>query len=118
MKNLLSKPGQIDQVPKAGKLSSLNATEVISIVAKYFGTTVESFQTRRSNSVERDIAAWMAHRRTTSTLRELSGAFGLHHPDSVSNLIRRAETLINQSAKVANQIKQLDELLSKTENRV
>ena len=118
MKNLLSKPGQIDQVPKARKLSSLNATEVISIVAKYFGTTVESFQTRRSKSVERDIAAWMAHRRTTSTLRELSVAFGLHHPDSVSNLIRRAEAVIDQSAKVANQIKQLDELLSKTENRV
>ena len=118
MKNLLSKPRQIDQVPKARRLSRLNATDVISIVAEYFGTTVDSFQTRRTASVERDIAAWMAHRRTTSTLRELSGAFGLHHPDSVSNLIRRAEAAIGQSAKVANQIKHLDQLLSKTENRV
>ena len=109
---------QADQVPNARKLSSLNATDVISIVAEYFGTTAESFQTRRTASVERDIAAWMAHRRTTSTLRELSGVFGLRHPDSVSNLIRRAEAAINQSANIANQIKHLDKLLSKTENRV
>jgi len=118
MKKLLSKPKQMDQVPKARKLSSLNASDVISIVAEYFGTTAESFQTRRTASVERDIAAWMAHRRTTSTLRELSGVFGLRHPDSVSNLIRRAEAAINQSANIANQIKHLDKLLSKTENRV
>jgi len=104
MKNLLSKPRRIDQVPKARKLSSLNATDVISIVAEYFGTTTESFQTRRTASGERDIAVWMAHRRTTSTLRELSDAFGLRHPDSVSNLIRRAEAAINQSANNANQI--------------
>ena len=118
MKKLLSKPRQIDQVPKAHKLFSLNATEVISIVAEYFGTTVKSFQTRRTASFERDIAAWMAHRRTTSILRELGGVFGLRHPDSVSNLIRRAEAAINQSANIANQINHLDELLSKTEKRV
>ena len=91
---------------------------MISIIAQYFGMTVESFQTRRTVSVERDIAAWLAHRRTTSTLRDLSGAFGLRHPDRVSNLIRRAESAIRQSTKLANQIKILDELLSKTENRV
>jgi len=60
----------------------------------------------------------MAHRRTTSTLREPSNAFGLRHPDSVSNLIRRAEAAIIQSANIANQIKHHDELLLKTENRV
>jgi len=38
--------------------------------------------------------------------------------DSVSNNIRRAEATINNSANVANQINYLDELLSKTENRV
>ena len=57
MKKFLSKPKQIDRVPKARKPSSLNATDVIAIVAEYFGTTVESFQTRRTASVERDIAA-------------------------------------------------------------
>ena len=118
MKSLLAKPRQMDQVPRARRLSSIKASEAISIVAEYFETTVESFQTRRAASLARDIAAWMAHRRTTSTLRELSGAFGLRHPDSVSNLIRRAEAAIGQSAKVANQIKHLDELFAKTENRV
>lgn len=118
MKSLLSKPRQIDQVPNARRLSSLDASEVISIVAQYFGTTVESFQIRRTASLDRDIAAWMAHRHTTATLRELSGAFGLRHPDSVSNLIRRAETAIGESTNAANQIKNLEELLSKTENRV
>jgi len=118
MKNLFLKPKQIDRVPRARRLSSLSATEVVTIVAEYFGTNVESFQVKRTASLERDIAAWMAHRRTTSTLRELSGIFGLQHPDSVSNLIRRAEAAIGKSEKVAKQIKKLDELLAKTGNRV
>lgn len=118
MKRLVSKQKQMDQVPRARSLSSLNATEVISIVAQYFGTSVELFKKRRKVSLERDIAAWMAHRRTTSTLRELAVAFGLRHPDSVSNLIRRAEAAISKSSKVATQIKSLDELVSETEKRV
>ena len=95
-----------------------HASRLLKIVAQYFESTVESFQTRRTASVEQDSVAWMGHRRTTSTLRELSGAVGLRHPRKVSNFVRRAEAAIDESAKVAYQIKHIKELLSKTENRV
>ena len=41
--------------------------------------------------MSRDLAAWLARELTPVTLRELSAAFGLTHPDSVRNLIRRAD---------------------------
>ena len=46
---------------------------------------------QRNSAVSRDSAAWLARELTPVTLRELSPAFGLTHPDSVRNLIRRAD---------------------------
>lgn len=60
-----------------------------------------------------DLAVYLAHRRTTSTLRELATVFGLSHPDSVSNLIRRAEKAISGSKSQKQDIERIDELLRK-----
>jgi chromosomal replication initiation ATPase DnaA len=68
--------------------------------------------------VGRDVAAWLARRLTTATLRELAGAFGLSHPDSVSNLTRRAERAIGQSPTLRQDIEAIQKRISKTENRV
>ena len=61
----------------------------------------------------RDLAAYLAHRRTTATLLELATAFGLSHPDSVSNLIRRAERAICESKSQKQDLDRVDELLDK-----
>jgi putative transposase len=113
IKGLLNKPQLLDQVPQASLLARLSASEVISSVASYFGTTPELYQTRRSAAPGRDLAAWMAHRLTNATLRELSHAFGLSHSDSVSNLFRRAELAMLESPSLIKQEKQLRKLLLK-----
>lgn len=111
----VSKP---DQVPAARKLSSLDPVQVIEAVAKQFRVSVASYRQRRSSAAGRDLAAYLAHRHTTATLRELAEPFGLRHPDSVSNLIRRAEREIAGSKKLQKTVATINQKLRKTENRV
>ena len=80
---LLKQPLKIDQVPKARVGSSFTAVEVIDTVAEYFETTAKSYNLSRSLANGRDLAAWMAQRNTTATLRDLAGHFGLSHPQGV-----------------------------------
>ena len=103
----------MDQTPKARCLTSLDANQVIATVAAYFKATPSTYQSKRSTAPGRDLAAYLAHRRTTATLRELATAFGLSHPDSVSNLIRRAETAISASKSQKQDLDQIEELLPK-----
>jgi putative transposase len=113
IKGLFNKPELLDQVPQARSLARLSATEVILSVASYFGTTPELYRTRRSTAPGRDLAAWLAYRLTNATLRELSKAFGLSHPDSVSNLLRRAEFEMRDSPSLAKHEIQIRKLLIK-----
>ncbi len=113
VKKLITKPQHIDQTPKSRRLTSLDANEVITAVAAYFKASPESYQSKRSTAPGRDLAAYLAHRRTTATLRELATAFGLSHPDSVSNLIRRAQNAISGSKSKKKDLERIDELLQK-----
>lgn len=117
-KQLVRIPSQPDQVPRARRIVRLDAEEVIAEVARYFSVAPSAYAARRSTAAGRDLAAYLAHRRTTSTLRELATRFGLTHPDSAGNLIRRAEKSIATSAKVRKQLKSIEAALVKTENRV
>jgi len=111
IKRRMSNPRQPDQVPRARRLMSLDAEEVISAVAKYYRVDSASYAARRSTAAGRDLAAYLAHRRTTATLRELAASFGLGHPDSVSNLIRRAERAIARSASLKRDLGQIEKSL-------
>lgn len=117
-KQLVSIPNQPDQVPQARRLVRLDAEEVIATVAKHFGVEPGNYTARRSTAPGRDLAAYLAHRSTTSTLRELATYFGLTHPDSASNLIRRAEKSLAESAEARKHMKSIEAALVKTENRV
>ena len=90
---------------------SLDAEEVISAVAEYYEVDTAAYAARRSPATGRDLAAYMAHRRTTATQRELAALFGPGHPDSVSNLIRRAEKAIGKSAALKKDLEQIDKSL-------
>ena len=118
VKILLKQPPKMDQVPKAKALSSYTPVGVIETVAEYYQTTAKSYQVPRSMVNGRDLAAWMAHRKTTATLRDLASHFGLSHPESVSNLIRRAESELAKSARMRKDISAIEVLLDKTVNRV
>ena len=86
----LDVPQQPDQVRQARHLRSPSAADVIRAVAAHFEVPVEQYCQRRSPTAGRDLAAYLAHHHTTATPGELAPHFGLTHPDSVSNLTRRA----------------------------
>jgi REP element-mobilizing transposase RayT len=104
VKRLVEKPRQLDQVRQARQLL-LTSRNVLEAVADYFGVFPGAYAGRRSKATGRDLAAYLAHRHTTATLRELSGLFGLTHPDSVRNLTRRAEQALANSPRLRADLK-------------
>jgi hypothetical protein len=62
------------------------------------------------------VAAMLCRRWTTATLRELSGrfGFGLSHPDSASDLIRRGKRLAESHRDVATNVASIEMALGLT----
>jgi REP element-mobilizing transposase RayT len=118
IKRLMKEPTHRDEVPSARRLANLPVESVIAAVADYYETTPEAFCRRRSTAPGRDLAAWLARRLTGATLRDLAEPFGLGHPDSVSNLVRRANEAIDKSKRLRQDVKAIRKHLAKTENRV
>jgi len=110
IKKMLKETRQPDQVPQLRKIV-LTPQEVLQTVAQFYEEEFLKYSLRRSKNRGRDMAAYLAHRHTTATLRELAGLFGLSHPDSVSNLVRRAEKAIRESASLRLEMEQLQQLL-------
>ena len=107
-----------DDVPRARRISNLEPATVIAAVADHYGISPASFQRRRSGDNRRDVAAYLARRLTTATLRELAGVFGLTHPGSVSNLLRRAENTIAKSKRLRKDVAAIQKRLMKAKNEV
>ena len=110
IKRQMKHPRHPDQVPQWRRLE-LTAQQVLQAVAEFYGVPTQDYAIKRSTVAGRDLAAYIAHRRTTITLRELAKQFGLRHPDSVSNLIRRAECAIAQSKTLRLDLKKIQQLL-------
>jgi REP element-mobilizing transposase RayT len=119
MRSSASEPRNRDEVPASRRLASLEPATVLAAVARYYGVDQDRFQERRSANMARDVAAWLARRRSSATLRELAPAFGLSHPDSVSNLVRRVDRALADSSKITHDIEMIERILTlaKTENR-
>jgi len=79
---------------------------------------VDAYRQRRSTAEGRDLAAYLAHGHTAATLGDLAAPFGLNRPDSVSNLIRRAEEHLAQSPQDRTLAARIVKTVAKTENRV
>jgi len=110
-------PRHPDEVPAARRLVGYDYRAVLAAVAEHYGIAVDSFLQKRSGALSRDLAAWLARELTPVTLRELSPAFGLTHPDSVRNLIRRIDHAILGSRALRNEIEAIRRRLPKTEKR-
>ena len=73
----------------------------------------------RSSAAGRETVALLCRRYTGSSLAELSEAFGLGHPDSSANLVRRAKLREKKSSDFRRQMKEIEtHLLLKTDNQV
>jgi hypothetical protein len=64
--------------------------------------------------MSRDLPAWLESELTPVTLRELSAAFGLTRPDSVRNLIRRADRAFLGSRPLSEEIEAIRQRPLKT----
>ena len=63
---------------------------------------------QRSGAAGRDIAAYLCRRWTGVSLAKLSALFGLEHPDSSSNLVRRAKQRAEKSLEYRKTISLLE----------
>ena len=117
MRSRIKLPSHPDAVPAARRLGSYDYRAVLAAVAEHFGVAPERLLEQRSGEMSRDLAAWLARELTPVTLRELSTALGLTHPDRVRNLIRQADRALLGSRSLRNQIDAIRRSLAKTENR-
>ena len=101
----------------ARRLACYDYRAVLEDVAEHYGIAADSFLRQRSGAVSRDLVARLARELTPVTLRELSAAFGLTHPDSVRNLIRGADRALLGSRLLRGEIEAIRHRLPKTENR-
>lgn len=92
--------------------------EIMQHVACEYGVETSDYVGFRSVAAGREIAAYLCRQLTSSTLAELSDAFGLRHPDSSANLIRRAKKQIHASTSYRRKVEALQKQFLKTENQV
>jgi REP element-mobilizing transposase RayT len=118
LRSCMERPQFEDEMPTARKLAALSPERVLVAVAVYYGVDVSDFRRKRNGHISREVAAWLARRLSTATMRELAGAFGLTNPTSLSNLTRRVDQKLKTSAKLRAEIKTLRDQLLKTKNEV
>jgi len=93
--------------------------EVIGTVAAMHEVEPQQYEDFRSPAAGREMAALLCRRYTSATLAELSERFGLRHPDSSANLVRRAKQREKESASYRRRIAQAEsQLAMNTENQV
>jgi len=86
--------------------------------AAYHGVDPSEYIGKRSIAAGREQAALLCRRWTGESLSSLSAQFDLAHPDSSSNLVRRATKRCEESQAYRNTIATLERSLGlKTENQ-
>jgi putative transposase len=107
--------GRQDALPAARRLAAVDLVRVQSAVAAHYGVDPQTFRNRHSQSVSRDVAAWLSRQLTSCTLRELAVVFGLGHADSVRNLTRRVDRALPDSLKLRKDVAAIRKELLGTE---
>ena len=90
---------------------SISPTEIVRIVAAFFGRPPEALASRsrrRDVLVPRQLAMYLAHRYTDAPLSEIGRALGRDHP-AVRNAIRRIERQVLENAPLRYQVEALSE---------
>ena len=115
----MKSPRFVDEVPRARLLRSLDADSVFAAVSAYYGVELAIFGVRGNGQIARAVAAWLARRMTSATLRDLATRLGLGRPESVSNLTRRIDRDLEEDSRLRIDIDKIERQLSnKTNNKV
>ena len=81
-----------------------------------YGVSAAAVHQRGRSDEVRDVAAWLTRRLTAATLRELAEWFGLSHPGSAGNLLRRADRAVAESGRLRRAIDAIQRRLAETKN--
>jgi putative transposase len=112
-------PQFVDEVPRARTLGAVDVESVFEAVTDYFDVDRAILSLRGDGHIARAVAAWLARRLTTATLRELAGPLGLGRPESVSNLTRRVDRDMAKSSQLGKDLRTLESRIArKTKNKV
>ena len=114
---LLAKPS-LRSAKVTKRKSQLSAKQILAFVAEQCGLSAEDYCGFRVKAQDREIAALLCRELTTNSLAELSDIFGLGHPDSSANLIRRAKVTLSQSIATKKRYNKMKSKLIKTEKQV
>jgi putative transposase len=96
----------------------VDVESVFEAVTDYFDVDPAILSLRGDGHVARAVAAWLARRLTTATLRELAGPLGLGRPESVSNLTRRVDRDMAKSSQLRQDLRALESRIArKTKTR-
>ena len=106
------------QTTLSKRTSGYSPNIIIEQVAKHFGVEPESYRGFRCSAEGRAVAALLCRELTSASLAELSKCFGLSHPDSSANLIKKAKKMIKDAKPFKKQYNQIKQHLLKTENQV
>ena len=102
----------------ARRMKVVTMDVIITETAAYYDLDENEYVGFRCTAAGREIAALLCRRWTGAPLSEISNRFGLSHPDSSSNLIRRATKRMNESKEYLQAIEDIEYNLGlKTENQ-
>ena len=112
-------PRFADEVPRARTLEAVDPESVFETVTDDYHVDPVLLACRGDGHIARAVAAWLARRLTTATLRELAGPLGLGRPESVSNLTRRVDRDMAKSSQLGKDLRTLElQIARKTKNKV
>ena len=114
----MKSPRFADEVPRARLLRALDVNSVFAAVSEYYGVEAAIFSSRGNGHIARAVAAWLARRMTSATLRDLTTPLGLGRPESVSNLTRRIDRDLKKDSRLRRDVDKIERQLSdKTKNK-
>ncbi len=93
------------------RTSIITVDDVLRATDDEYGVAVEEYHGFRSRAGGRDLSAYLCRRYTTATLAELSERFGLKHPDSSSDMVKRAKKLVNENQAIARRMNRIQKQL-------
>jgi hypothetical protein len=115
----MKSPRFADEVPRARPLGSVDVESLFAAVAHHYKVDPKILSIRGDGHIARAVAAWLARRLTTATLREISIPLGLGRPESVSNLTRRIDRDLAKNSKLQKELRLIESrILGKTKNKV
>ena len=89
----------------------IEVDDVLTATASEYGVSAAAYAGFRSAAGGRDVAAYLCRRYTAATLAELSKRFGLGHPDSSSDMAKRAKKSIESNPAIRKRVKRIEKSL-------